>query len=360
MLYQLRKPINKTLKERFNPSRYNIIKEKYDTTKCPPAPVLTTDDQRIAAAAQMMNAMGAKSCQTDNANFAASLSANSLFFNMAGSANYSQAATLGCEQLMAQSQEYTTAMSRITCIINNSKNTIKTSVTGINSVKFEAGPKSIMNVCGFGADIKQGIKVEVINSIQLTDEEVQQISKELKSVAETAIDKIQENVSEAGATASGGKDLLDTLKKLQTSDYDSKVREAVRSIEMKVQGNNTILIKSAPGAVFNYAALGRCNFDQNIGVQVYASLIASNVLQSTFESVLDQMDKFSQVNKQITKGSGFASQVKAFWDNYASVASAGYMVGGIIVVALVIGVILVGPKLLDTFMKGQQGSKKVF
>lgn len=360
MLYQLRKPINKTIKERFNPSRYNVIKEKYDTANCPPAPVLTTNDQRIAAATQMMTAMGAKSCQTDNANFAASLSFNSLFVSGGASANYSQAATLGCEQLIAQSQEYTTALSRITCIINRSKNTIKTAVTGINSVKFEAGPNSIMNVCGFGADIKQGIKVEVINSMQLTDEEVQQISKELKSVAETAIQNIQNNVSEAGATASGGKDLLDTLRKLQTSDYDSKVKEAVRSIEMKVQGNNTILITAKPGAVFNYAALGKCNFDQNIGVQVYASLIASNVLQSTFSSVLDQMDKFSAENKQITKGSGFASQVKAFWDNYSSMVSSGYLVAGIIVVALVIGLILVGPKLLDTFMKGQQGGKKVF
>lgn len=347
MLYQLRKPINKTIKERF------------DTANCPPAPKLN-EDQRIAAAVQMMSAMGAKSCQTDNANFAASLSFNSLFVNGGASANYSQAATLGCEQLISQSQEYNTALHRITCIINKSKNTIKQSVTGINSVKIEAGPNSIMNVCGFGADIKQGIKVEVINSMQLTDDEVQEISKELKSVADTAIKTIQNNVSEAGATASGGKQLLDTLRKLQTSDYDSKVKEAVRSIEMKIQGNNTILITAKPGAVFNYVALGKCNFDQNIGVQVYASLIASNVLQSTFSSVLDQMDKFSSENKQITKGSGFASQVKAFWDNYASVASAGYLVAAIIVIALIAGIVLVGPKLLKEFAGAQQGGKKVF
>ena len=346
MLYQLRKPVK------------NI--EHYDDppiSNCPTPPVLTQDEKQTAGA-QLAEAMGVKACQTNNHNFAANISFNAPFVSAGGAINYSDAATLGCEQLIAQANSYRTALQRIQCVMNNSQNVIKTTVTGVNSVKFEAGPYSTLIACGFDAIVKQGINIDVITSMNLNEQEINQISKEIKNVAEDVKNVIQSNISEAGATAAGGKQLYDSLNTIDNIDYDTKTRNAIRNLEMKVGANNSIIVSSKQGSYFKYAEFGTCYFDQNISVSIYASLVINNVLGEAFGSVVDQINTTKFESKQTTEGKGFAGQVKAFWDNYATVANVSMIVGAIIVVALVVGVVLVGPKLAKEFNAYQQGSGK--
>lgn len=332
------------------------LKEPFDSAKCPPAPTPSEYDTKKGAGA-LATAMGATACQTDNHNFALAFDVGGWGLSSDFTCNYSDAKTLGCEQLLASSTKYLTAIQNISCVLDQSQNVIKTTVNNVNSVNFIAGPYSSLTACGGGVDITQGITMDVITSMNLSQSEIDLIAKEVKSVCDTVNKGIQDNISQAGATASGGKTIIDNLNQFDNIDYNSKVRQALNSVTMTVDANNNINIIAQQGSKVLYSANAKCNFNQNITTKVIASIIVNNVLRSTYSSVIDLINKASNETTQTTKGSGFADQVKAIWDNIVAKTGIWGIILIVLGIVLVIGAIIIGPKLFKTYTEAKTGKK---
>ena len=211
---------NYTIKESYN-NKPIILKSETansELSSCPIPPTPTSEDLR-SAAAQIAQAMKIESCKTSSFNAQGEVEA---LGGLAGSAsfNISGSSTVGCDQIMAMANSYYQSHQNISCILKQSTTSDQTVATGINSVNINVGGKLIQG-CDFTID--QNLKLTVIKTVQLSQNQIDQVSNIAKTNINDIIDALQSSKSGFGATPQGSKYISDSKTKIQGVNFNQNV-----------------------------------------------------------------------------------------------------------------------------------------
>lgn len=323
---------------------------------CPQVPIPSISDQATNAA-HLMTAMGAQACQTDNKTFSAQATLSSLFVSLGIQITAGSTSTLGCEQLLAISNKYNQSVANINCILNKSSNVVSTIVNNVNSFKVSnIGNGSLKMVCPQGIKVTQGINAKIITSINLSDSEISQINNETKAVITEVAKTMQKNISDIGATASGGKQAIDSLTNIQNINNNSNIRETIKSITSSISNTNAITFENIGNGELLVAG-SDCIVNQDMVVNILSKAIVDNAISNAFSSVSDSINKISTETVQQTEGTGFGDIVRSYWSNFFTSASINLIVGGIVLIIVLGALIKILPSIFSAAMESGKVKK---
>lgn len=286
---------------------------------CPPPPEIS-ELEKNDYAAELADKMGIQSCNTtsffqkDESNWDASggmevnlglgglLPSAEAKFETSGERNITTNTTsaIGCETLTVMSEKVRQATSNVSCLLNKSSKTDTLNMRAGNAVIFKAEDGGILTVNCAGAaggqlKIQQDIQMKVVFISQMSDEEVNEITKQVDSAIKDVVDVMKNQDAGLNAVVQGSKTFSDKISDITSDSYQSSAKENIKKFEVKLTANNDIEFIARGGVVvgdrfypstLNITA-GQCNFTQNMVID----LLAQNIVESTFIQTFDDLFK---------------------------------------------------------------------
>ena len=321
-------------------------RRRIETSKCPPVPDLPPE-QVGSESGKILQAMGARSCKTDGSVFQAEVQAkaNALVVSTSVGAKTSLAKTsaIGCEQIAAITNKYNKAVQNVACIINSSHNVTSTDVKGVQSVVFSATPilgdpnsGNLEIDCPEGFNIDQNMVLKMVSKVNLSDDEIAQITSECNDVIKTAVDAVQNSTSGIAATPQGSKAISDTLANINTVDQKNQVKETIKEINTSMSGSQIV---SMTGKNVRISGKG-CEIKQTMLIDLIAEQIVRDTvttgLTTINKSVMETETKMSQTAKNLG-----AEELGLKLDNPGAISKWAYIIIGVVLLVLVLGVVFV-------------------
>lgn len=328
------------------------------TPGCPPYPSNITKDATVkdkaGAVAEMLQAAKIQSCYSKSDTTSTMALAITPFGGGGANVVTNSTTSIGCENLVALGIKYKQTLHNITCVINKSIKNVTSNTVTINSVQISASDGAELNLdCGQSElKIKQGIKLDANYNFRLTDEDKSQITSEVKTLTDAAINAIQANKSELGSTEKGNKFLTNIESEMTSINYSQKVSEAIQNISMKVDSSNILKITAkGRGTKVNISANG-CEIDQNILAKITASMILQNAFSTSVSGIIDIVNKFDADIEQKSEGRGVAQLVEAFTNMMTALGTGPLILIAIIIMAVIIGIVMLAKALLGGGLPG--------
>ena len=272
-------------------------------TGCPAPPPMLKPDQ-ISKTAAMMTAMGAKTCATSSSSEHTNVSNDTLGGFLTSTnidVDKNQSGTYGCEQLIASSSTYNTALSNISCIIKKTAVSVNNTASGINNIIFKVGGDYTVHPGG-SVKIKQIAKVSLVNTSQISSQQRNEIANQVKAVTDDVKKTIQESKTATGSTAQGGKSSTEIDSIYQQTDFNKSVNESLTSFAANVSGSNTIVFEVG-GNMNIWAPL---EASQDLVVELLAKSIVDDALDNSFKKISEITNRNVAENRQTSDNSGFA------------------------------------------------------
>ena len=189
----------------------------FQDASCPPPPPANKEQLKTEGTA-LMQAAGIKTCETSQSSFTAQANASVDMPLGLGGADFSMSTTsnksssIGCEQIAVITDKYRKTVNSTTCLLKKTKNVVRNTIAGINSVVFDAGRDLDVNCAGEeGLSIKQKMVLEMVSQINLSQTELAQIETACKDVVKTIAENAMNSDNGLGATPQGQKMIKDTL-----------------------------------------------------------------------------------------------------------------------------------------------------
>ena len=311
-----------------------------------PQPKPMTGSNLGEQAAHVMQAMGARSCETDSSTLNMSGSISSLFGSMRAQMTANKSSSIGCEQIAQITQEYNKMIANVSCTLRKNTSTVNKRLSAKNSVSILAsksecaeGESSSLDIrCNL--DIKQSIDIKFADKISLSSKASKEIQNKVKAGTEKIAEIVQESVSETGGTASGSKYSEQVKSNTNNINYANVVDENVNNISISIDAANNIVIKGCKVRL----AGDQCKISQNIVFDIVSSSIVDDAVSQVFGNTAEVMDKMQTTIKQKSEAKGVADMIRA---NNEGFAPDGMMKLVIILVVLVGGAAFVSKMFFD-------------
>lgn len=310
----------------------------FEDAGCPPPPE-PTKEQLNTEAANLIKSAGIRSCETSQESMTAEAHASVDIGFVEAEAGMSmtsnKSSSIGCEQIAVITDKYRKAVNSTTCLLKETKNITKNSVAGVNSIVFEATNGSLDVSCSGqeGLSIRQGMSLEMISQINLSQTELTKIETACKDVVKTIAESAMSSENGLGATPQGQKLIKDTLTDIQQNDYKASIAKTLNESISEMQGRNTVLFKAGKDVRINGS---RCVFEQDMIIK----MVASSTVDSTLSDMMSTMS--DTLNESTTEASATAKNRGA--DDLAKAVKSGpkdntnmLIAAVILVVILVIG-----------------------
>jgi len=246
---------------------------------------------KVDGLAAYLKAMGAQACNTsmsyDSTSGSLHADANAGPMGIMGSvhadASFSttkeSSTSVGCEQIIAQSNAYNDTVNNVKCQLNKisssgSSNIITNQVMTISeTAEIKCGRDSIF-------DLSAKIKANVISSLSSKDQTT--IANTIQKGLAQVNDAQQEAKNGFGSTSHGQKTLSDNKTNLLSSDMASKISDQVASSISNVMDNQTFEFKGKLNSSRD------CKFSQDMVVTVLAQSMVSSSFDAAFNEDLKQ------------------------------------------------------------------------
>jgi hypothetical protein len=181
--------------------------------------------------------------------------------------------------------------------------------------------------------IDQNLELNVIKTVQLSQNSTEQISNVAKTNINDIINALQDSKSGFGATPQGSKYISDSKTKIQSVNFNQNVTQSINKITSNIEGGNTININIGG----NYVITGsKCTMKQNSIIEIMASSILNEQIAKIFGS-LSEITKISDTSlTQKSKNEGMPNLFEGKWIKYLMI--------GIAIIVLLGGVSYVASK----------------
>jgi hypothetical protein len=300
---------------------------------CPPPPP-PTNEQLISESAALMKSAGIRTCENsqESATFEGKMD---LFLASASmSATYNKSSSIGCEQVAVITDKYRKAVNTTTCLLKETKNVVKNVVSGINSIKFEAGRDLDVNCNGQdGLSIRQGMTLEMISQITLSQTELAKIETACKDVVKTIAESATSSESGLGATPQGSKLIKDTLTDIEQTDYKASISKTLNETLNSMNGSNEILFTAGRDLRISGS---RCKFEQDMIIKMVAASTIDSTLSDMMSNLSDTLNDTSVKSTADAKSRGADDLAAAVF------TPQGMSKNTMIAVVAVVAVIIIG------------------
>lgn len=311
----------------------------YDAT-CPPPPPLS-EDQAASESANLLKAAGIRSCETSQMSMTAEAHIKVPYANAGMSMTANSSSTIGCEQVSVITEKYRKAINNTTCLLKEQTNSTKNTMTGINSIKFKAGRDleidcSTANPNGDGLNINQNMQLDMVSTVQLKQEQVEQIQNACKDVVTSALESAKESKTGLGATPQGQKTIIDKITDIQQNDYKASINKSINEVSNKMNGSNEILLETGRDLRISGS---RCKFEQDMVLKMIASSVVDSTLSDMMGSLSDTINDTVVKDKQTSDNKGADDLAKAVKTDDSMDKNTMYAVIAVAVVLVVGGII---------------------
>jgi hypothetical protein len=212
------------------------------------------------------------------------------------SAEITNTINIGCEQLLFLARQYNILQRNITCIINQSKQTVKDTTSAIQSVNIISTGGSVKILCDDGFIINQGIRINVIKSFNLTSDEISDIANEMKNFLLETVDTLQKSKSEFLSAPDAQKTIDATITKIEQTDYTKKVSEALQDFEVLIDGNQNVLIQAFKDV--EIVTKKQCQINQNFILDLMSDVIIQNTIKEDVRSLFENVNEYNKKIQQ--------------------------------------------------------------
>jgi hypothetical protein len=287
------------------------------------------------SAGELFAASGLKSCSTSNSALQLSGSMNVTPF---ASASFSGAAstssTNGCENFTSISNTYKNSLKNISCQIKKSSVNVESKFKAINNIQI--GDTNTENTTISNTTIRQIAKINVTNSVSITQSMKNNISNSVKSTAKALVKATQKSWAGQGATPTGAKIFVDTNTQIDNMNLDTSITESVVSVKLSAVGANTIKIFGK-----NISMEG-VKIDQDVVLNVIAKTVLNNALADTLTNFTTIINSSSVTASQEQTSLGNESLAKQGIMPPSTTMTTIIIVVGAIVCLMVVGGMVLG------------------
>ncbi len=328
-----------------------MVYERYSySASCPPVPP-ANPEQIGSEADKLMEAAGIKTCETSSsvqtAEFQAKAKGPFVSVSVGGKMTNTNTSSIGCEQVMVITNKYREAKNNISCVLKSTKNVIRTTATGINSIIFKA--KKDLSITCPTLKISQTMKLTLVSNFQLSAEETKSIENQTKAVAREVVKAAQESKNGLAATPQGSKTIMDTIKDINETNYSSDINEKLNEITTSVNGKNQLEFISEEGSV---RISGKdCEIKQDMVLDLIAASILDDKLTSMLSNLSERIDERDMQLEQRSENAG-ADKLDDFGDIEAGENEAKKYL--YIAIAVVVGLVVVSGIVMK--MKGSSSA----
>lgn len=215
--------------------------------------------------------------------------------------------SIGCEQMTAIINNYKSATDAVSCIVNTSRDIVKTTLTSSQVLNINCDGDLVIN-----GDINQITNSELISQIQLTTEEKKEIENVLTESVKNTLDLMQNSKTENKLTPGGQKLFVQT-----NTEIDSKTYNAV--IDEKIKEFNTML---GVGQYVNINGKKNCVINGDINQNAQLKLLASAIVNSVYETKIKNAFTTIYENDQRVVQSAEAKASSESWTKYIIIGGA--------------------------------------
>ena len=273
---------------------------------CPPVPPPTPEEQGTAGA-QIAAAMGVQSCNTSTTSVQGELD----FFLSSASMNVNTSSAVGCEQIQIMANSYHQAQKNISCTIKQSITESTASLTNLQKVSIEAGKDLITECTEFSID--QNAVIKLISLTQMTQQQISDIQKSVKTTAEDIVKSVQDSKTGFGATPQGQKFVSDAKTNIESEDFNQNVSQSINKITTSVESAQEIKIKAGGNIVLRG---GNCKLSQNAIIDVMATSILNDSLGNIFSDLTEITKKSETSSQQKAVNEGMPNLFQGKWIKY--------------------------------------------
>jgi hypothetical protein len=294
----------------------------------------------VNAMADYLTAMGVEACSTnatlDQTNGSMHMGGGLPFMQVNADASFSTTksttSTVGCEQIVAQSQAYNDTVNNVSCQLK--KISANSTSNVIANQKLEVGKGAEINCLGFDFSQNQTVTMNTIASLSVEEQSViaNTVKKGLDQVASAA----QSSIQGFGATPQGSKALSDNQTNINNNSIDQDIKDnvsnAISSIVSTQEGKFYGKINS-PAAP--------CKFNQTQVFTVISKSIIENSFKKAFSNEAINDIKQAATVKQEAVNAGAPTAAPPI--NYAASYSGMNMIiaiGGIFAI-VIFGIIVI-------------------
>lgn len=268
----------------------------FNFASCPPPP--TPSPEEYGKTLQdIIKASGIQACRTDNTQVGMKYTAEVKSFlanaSVGASFDYNNTSTLGCEQVVAITKKYKTCVQNVSCVLNQVKSEQIVQVNAGNKILIEAG-RDINYDCK-ALKIKQSGNIKLIALKQMSSASKNAISAQTKSLVNDIAKITQDSYTQAGATPQGSKIFQDLQSKLDQIDYSANVSQVLDTMSVSLGTNNEIVLRAGRDLIVKG---DQCEMTQEIIIDVLASNIVNNVVESAMEQLGDFVNTTSSEAEQ--------------------------------------------------------------
>ncbi|NBP59056.1 hypothetical protein EBU71_21405, partial [bacterium] len=195
-----------------------------------------TPKQKEDSVANVLKALGTKSCSTSSDITQFSLAAGGYISTPFGGAgvgmnqDYSSAVTGtdGCEQVAVAADEFASSVKKISCLITSDSSNVNVKTLNTNTIEFDAG----RDLEAEDIKLNQKIGVKVVTMANLSNNTKQKIADEVQNAAMRTIEVAQDSKSGMGATPQGSKVVSQAKSELSQENLTKIVNETIKDVNI--------------------------------------------------------------------------------------------------------------------------------
>jgi hypothetical protein len=188
--------------------------------------------------------------------------------------------SIGCEQMTAVINNYKSATDAVSCIVNTSRNIQKTVLTSSQVLNIDCEGDLVIN-----GDISQIANVELITSINLSDEEKKVIDTAIKESVKNSLDLMQNSKTENTLTTGGQKSFAQTNTDIDNKSYNAVINEKINEFNTMLGVGQYVNINGKKNCVING------DITQNVQIKLLATAIVNSVytteIKTAFETIYE-------------------------------------------------------------------------
>jgi hypothetical protein len=266
----------------------------FNNNPCTP-PQPPTPEQKDSMAGQMMKSMGGlNSCYRDNSVYTTTeKSGGGVSLGLWGAGGGSTKTTvdaknisIGCEQMTAIAQSFNSTQQNIACILTQTQNKQTTTLDSTQIMKLTCDGD--MDV----SDVSQTMNATLVSEFTLSNEEINNISNQLKNSSNQAADILSESKSGFAATPQGQKIAMDIRTNINNIDFNQNIRQKLNEFNTMASAKQYMELTGHKNCNFK-------NLSQNMQISVLAKAMTNDVITNVFKNVTENINQ--QDSKAVVK-----------------------------------------------------------
>lgn len=250
---------------------------------CPPVPD-PPEDKPFLYVSEMLKAIGAElPCYTDRSYTVEEVSMYGL--NVSSKVKDRENISTNCEDIQAVAKTYKNSQNKITCVLRQTCNKQTVSMASLQNIMINCPVLKVKT-------IRQASNNTLITSFNLNEEEVNQISNEIKQTVEEMANVLKKPKGENSGTDKGTRTAQYLKEVIDSIDYSSAIKLSIREFNNYMKLGQTMNIEGEISCDLN-------NITQEIQAKMLAQSMMDGVFKNSFKTILTNIS--TQESKAIQK-----------------------------------------------------------